>query len=281
MSPRSLALVALVSLCAAARAEDAPPSAHFAKRPAVVGDAVEQTVASRSRLTLRTIREGRAVKAVERTSDRHQQRRVVATGLDGGRVVAARVHFTTSFETHDGQVAQQPIEGKSYDCRRDGERLVVLTADGAVPTLAEHAAVSRAMDSLGRENALADYLAGRTVEVGERLELPTDVARRALGLGAAIGDVERFTLTLRAVEPAGARFDAEVEATGAGSGQMRMLVGGPVTVDPATCRVVATELTGPVGLVESRGSLGNAYQVQGTGELRVAIEATYEDARRE
>lgn len=273
----TLRVVAILSLSGAASAE--PATAHFTKRPARVGDAVEQAVEATMDLSLRSRRGAAVLESEQVASRRRQHRRVVATGLDGGRAVRATVHFFEAETTRDDQTANEPVVGKSYQCVREGDELRITDGDGAVPPFKEFAFVARAMDSLGKPNPLADYLSGRSLAVGERIDLPPEVARGALGFDERMGDVDRFALVLKAIEgDAVANFHAEVEATGAGSSQMRALLTGPLRVEIGTCRVVGAELSGPVGLIETRGSVGRVYQIDGAGVLGVTITARYDDA---
>lgn len=273
MKPLFLA-VSLLLAPAAASAE----SVVFTKKASRVGDRLEQRVDAGMELQLRSRRGAEVFDTRESSTGRRQRRVVVATGLDGGVVNRATVSFSEASRLRDGRSAPEPVVGKTYRCERRGEELRVTTDDGAVPPLAEYTVVVRAMESLGRPNPLADFLHGRTVAVGERIELPPDVARRVMGLEDQFGAVERFALTLRGVDAGAARFEADVEATGAGSSQMRVLLGGTLAIDASTCRVVSTELSGPIGLIETRGSVGRTYQVDGTGRMRIAVRSEHRAA---
>ena len=51
-------------------------------------------------------------------------------------------------------------------------------------------------------------------------------------------------------------------------------------MESTSCRVVSAKLSGPIGLAETRGSAGHIYQIEGTGNLQLAMHAEYEDERR-
>jgi hypothetical protein len=140
------------------------------------------------------------------------------------------------------------------------------------------------MQMVGRPNPLAQFLAGRTITVGEKIELPSSVASQVFNLGDKFGKVSRFTLTLKKVQTEGgvnfAVFHADVEAVAAAATQMRLEVEGPLVVDVATCRAQKISLVGPIGMSETRGSYSTAYQVIGTGKLQMSIASTYRDAKR-
>ena len=124
----------------------------------------------------------------------------------------ATVHFFTANKSHNDQTIADPVVGKTYHCERTDQQLTVTTPEGLVPPLAEYKVVTRAMESLGKPNPLANFLANKTVAVGERLELPAEVAQQVLGFDEKMGDVEKFTLTLTSIEKMVAHFEAEIEA---------------------------------------------------------------------
>ncbi len=278
-----LSFVFLLSLILtmSAPSDAAPPeTVHFTKRPAEVGDQLDQTIGTQMLLDLRSRRGKEILEQSKVNSRRQQHRQVTATRLEAGRVVQASVHFFTASKSHNDQTIADPVVGKTYHCRRTGDQLTITTTDGQVPPLPEYKVVARAMDSLGKPNPLANFLAGKTVTVGESIELPAEVAQRTLGFDKKMGDVEKFTLTLKSIDQSIAHFDAQIEATGSGSSQMRLLIGGPLLIESGSCRVVSAKLSGPIGLAETRGSAGHIYQIEGTGSLRVSMHAKYADDRR-
>jgi hypothetical protein len=262
----------------------APARVTFAKRGPARGDTLEQSIHSTLDLRLRTRSGDQVLEERTTASERSQRRRVTATAIESGRVVAAEVRFFESRQSCDGRQADDPVVGKAYHCRRHGERLVVVTDEGADPPIDERNLVEQAMESLGRAHPLADFLDGREVAVGEVLTLPAAVAAEALGLDGRLGRVERFCLTLREAPTIDgrplARFDAEVEASGVGSGQMRVVMDGSVEVEVASCRVISAELRGPMGMLQTRGSLGNQVLLDSTGRLSLRVAVEHRDARR-
>ncbi|TWT99912.1 hypothetical protein Pla108_08550 [Botrimarina colliarenosi] len=277
--PRLLAIAALL-----APAPAAADSATFGRRKAAVGDAIEQSIAITLRLDT-TSRQGEAI-LDQATSEveRRQRRRVTAQALQDGRVVAAEVRFFEAASTHNGATATEPVADKSYRCVREGEKLLVTNAEGVVPPLDEYALVVRAMETLGTASPLAEFLAGRTVAIGERLELPAELAQRTLGFDKKIGTVDSFALTLNeigAVEGRRvARFAATIEASGGGTGQMGLFIDGTFDIEEATCRVVAAELSGPIAMSGLRGVGVVAHQLDGRGRMQMELTARYRDAVR-
>lgn len=270
----------------------------FTQQPATVGDIIEQNIDLELRMMM-SMRKGNEVAGKQLTTVRTDQRRILtATEVDNGRMVSVKVHYpvATKQETvveanqspTEPLAGAQPVQGKTYICQRlagaDGE-LVVTDEAGNRPPTEEYVMVAQQMQMVGRPNLLADFLAGRTVAVGEKIKLPADVARLVFNnLGDRFGKVTRFTLTLQNVKSehgvAYAVFQANVDASANSSTQMRLEVEGPLVIDVATCRAQKIELIGPIGMSETRGSYSTAYQLIGTGRLQMGIASTFRDSPR-
>ena len=140
------------------------------------------------------------------------------------------------------------------------------------------------MESLGRPNPLADFLAGQSVAVGQRITLPNEVAEKLMGLGGELGKVTRFELTLQQIAAIHGRtcavFQSSIEAESIDSSQMRLSVDGPLAIEVNTCRAVEAKFAGPIGMSETRGSLSATYQMTGTGKMDVTIASKYSDVGR-
>jgi hypothetical protein len=281
----------------------APQSVRFGQCRAQVGDEVEQTVSLEMRLAA-SVRQSNRLVAKEQTVMRGEQRRVVTTtDVAAGRPNAVTVRYLKA----SNQIAQsggarqevratvqanspalpQPVEGKTYHCRRDGGemgKLLITDSDGNIPPSAEYEIVAENMEAVGRANPLADFLADRCVAVGETLELPHAAADRLFNLGERFGSVKRFELTLRKTLISDgmrcAMFAASIEAASSGSSQMRLQVEGPLIVQIDTCRAVRAELSGPIALSESRGTYSTAHQLIGTGNLAMRVASDYTRAIR-
>lgn len=273
---------------------------RFARQPAKVGDEVEQNIGLELRLAM-TMRQGNQITGKMQTQMLTNQRRVVTTTeVDGGRLTAVKVQYpVATMQKSDADVssgdntapepvlASQPVQGKTYVCRRNnGEtgELVITDVAGNRPPSEELEIVSQHMQMVGRANPLAQFLAGRTIAVGDKVELPKEVASQIFNLGDQFGRVTRFTLTLQKVvsenSATRAQFLASVEAVSNNSTQMRLEVEGPMLVDIATCRAQKISLLGPIGMSQSRGTYSTAYQMIGTGRLQMSIASTYRDAKR-
>ena len=100
----------------------------------------------------------------------------------------------------------------------------------------------------------------------------TTSERRTASAGGATSNPSAFATC--------AEFRASIEAASNDSSQMRLVVEGPLVIQVDTCRAVAANFTGPIGMSETRGSLTATYQMAGTGNMTVSIASNYGDARR-
>lgn len=278
---------------------DAGQTVHFNKRPACVGDEVERTLALEMRIAT-TLRRGNELTERNHTLVRNDQRRVVTTThIEAGRSVAVRVRYLEATkQLSTSEIARpptasdnaakvpQPVAGKTYLCQRgpgDNGKLAITYEDGDIPPAAEYEIVAQHMEMVGRANPLADFLAGKTVAVGDTLEVPREVAGKIFNLGEQFGDVESFKLTLEKIElrddGTHAVFLSRVEAASSNASQMRMQVEGPLAVHVDTCRAVNVNLSGPIAMSETRGSISTSYQMIGTGQLKLTIASTYRDTK--
>ena len=190
-------------------AAPATQSICFGRRAPQIGDQLEQNLSVQLELTS-TVRQGSEILQKSKTAlDRRQRRLLTTTHVRNGMTIAVTVRYAEAAKQiatgpADGQLGQpqqtpQPVQGKTYHVRRDGEALLITDADDAIPPLDQYEIVALNMDSLGRPNPLADFLAGKTLTVGQRIALPNEVAEKLMGLGSDLGKVSRFELTLRKV----------------------------------------------------------------------------------
>jgi hypothetical protein len=266
---------------------------QFGRRAACVGDEIEQTLSLEMRLST-SLRQGNELLESNRTNLLNTQRRVMTTtAVDNDRTTAVRVRYSEATkkikDSESGEPAMptvQPVQGKSYRCRRqpgeDGE-LIVTYENGETPPPDELEIVTTNMEMIGHVNPLAQLLSGRTVRVGETVKLPQQVAEQLFNLGDRFGSVTRFDLKLEKVEigDGGQRavFLAHLEAASNDSSQMRMQVEGPLLVQVETSRAVSLALSGPIAMSETRGSYSTLCQLIGTGQLTTSISSAYRDAQ--
>lgn len=254
----------------------------FSPRVVKLGERSEQL--TRVDLTLHTSarRGAEVVDESDAEMRRELARSVTAQRVDGGAMIAAEVRFVSATQAEGGgRPVAEPVSGKRYFCERTGEDLRVTTPEGDLPPMDEYAFVAANMEALGQASPLTAFLAGKTIDLGERVQLPPEVADKLLGIGEQLGAAQRFDLTLRKLVTIDGRscavFDAEIEAASHDRGQMRLLVAGTLTLEVEGCRALSAVLDGPIGMAETKLAPGGALQVEAKGKLRVAMRGRYRD----
>lgn len=275
-------------------AKSARQTVRFGRQAPQVGDQVEQDLAIGMQLDTLVRQKQEVVQRAKTALRRHQHRVVTTTEVEGGMTTAVLVRYadatkelangTAAGKLGESQLAMQPVHGKAYRVRREGESLEIVDEQGAVPPLDEFEIVALNMESLGKSNPLADFLAGKTLTIGQQLTLPNEVAEKLMGLGGEMGSVTKFELTLEKTATVRgatcAEFQGSVEAASSDSSQLRLEVAGTLVIEIDTCRAVEADFTGPICMSETRGSLTNTYQTLGTGKMSVHIASQYHDLPR-
>lgn len=168
----------------------------------------------------------------------------------------------------------QVVEGKSYLITRNGTSLMVTDAEGAIPTQQEFEIVVNSMESFGQSNPLATFLLTREIRVGDRLEVPLDVASKMMGFDS-LGEVQRFELHLVEVKELNGKqcavFAATIAALGKPDNPLNVQAQGNVVIEIATCRTLEATLTGPLSLQTTDQNT----EYNATGDLLLAIRSQY------
>lgn len=264
------------------------PAITFGQQQARVGDRVAQRVLTQLQVRSQITQAGQEANSSLTEVTRKQQRFVEVLEVEEGRVHKAHVSYPVSrMKTSEGEAeaseTTQPVEKKSYLVTREGERLLVTDTQGMIPSQAEFELVVTSMQHLGLPNPLMDFLVGRTVQVGERLELPQEVAQQLSGLGDEFGEVKKFELLLKAIEQIDGRdcgvFQATIEAVGEPANPICVRAFGQVVLQVDTCRVVQANLEGPLTLATAEHTPAGSFQYLAQGTMRVAVQSQYGHAR--
>ncbi len=262
-------------------------SHHFTFRPPVVGQTAEQNVAFSLQLKATTIQGGATIDEIESKLTRHQTRSTTALATDDGRVTEARVTYRKAEQEVSGQRrggeavpaarADQAVAGKTYVVARakPSDALSVVDEKGHEPPREERDLVANSMDALGRPNVLGKFLDGRTLRVGQTVEMPRDAAGEMLGFDKAVGNVTKFEMTLSRVANRGGslcgEFDTRIELQSPDAAGQSTRFHGRTIVDVATCRTIEAEFAGPVSFVENHGTAATGFQVLSVGALKVRV----------
>lgn len=251
----------------------------FGRRAALVGDVLAQQIESTLQMVTTERQEAKVLEERKSRVAHRQTRTVKAIEISEGRIIAAKVAYQVAVrEASDASPEHHAVEGKTYTVRRAGEQLEVRSADGQLPPIAEFQRVSADLGWLGQPHPLAELFAGRKLKVGDRLEVPPEIAQQLVAFDRDLGEVEKFVLVLREIEGPLAKFETIVDVASHDNMQLRMAGMGRLVIDSRSCRAVEAELLGPIGLSETRGGVGLKYQVTGTGKLAMQIQTEYRDA---
>lgn len=260
----------------------------FAQQAAQVGDRVAQTVDVDLQVHTTITQAGQTAHESQASLKRRQQRFVEVLEVIDGSVRRAHVTYplcrvTSPENDQPEQEVVQAVEKKSYLVTRQGERLLVTDVDGAIPPQAEYEIVVTSLQNFGLPNPLIKFLLGRTIHVGERLQLPQEIAEQLMGFGEQFGKVEQFELVLKSVQKIDGQpcavFGATIEAVGEPANPIKLRAFGQIVIQTKTCRTVRAELSGPLTLSTVERTPEGSFQYSARGNMHVAIESQYGLAR--
>jgi hypothetical protein len=209
-----------------------------------------------------------------------QRRTVRVEEIDDEKVNGVTVAYEVAQETvtadGDTGTGRRPVVGKTYKVRRNGDDLEITLADGSTPADDEIQFVRRNMDAVGRTNPLGDFLSGKTIQVGQTVELPDEAARKLLGFEEAVGQRPvTVKLTLEKVVDLGGvrcgQFAARMQANSTQVHGLSLFVQGKLWIQIETSRPLAAELTGPVAIFQESQKQPGQPAVGASGTMRVAM----------
>ncbi|NOY29805.1 MAG: hypothetical protein GXP28_06395 [Planctomycetes bacterium] len=273
-------LLGTTSVCWGAK----PELVNFRQQPAQVGDQVGQKLAIDFDVSTTIVQSGQMANQDTATVRRRQDRLIEVLEVAGGRVRRARVSFPHSRyrspENPDPtQLKVQIVEGKSYLVERRGEQLLVTDPQGTIPQQDEFEIVVNSVQTLGLPNPLAKFLLQRAISIGERIEVPHELAEQIMGFGDSLGQVQKFELELKELLVVDgqrcALFGATLEIRGHQDHPMEVDIKGSVTIQIDTCRTIEAKLAGPLHMTATEPS----YQITAEGGLKLAIRSHYGSAK--
>tara|TARA_B100000809_G_scaffold256876_1_gene297497 strand:- start:463 stop:1344 length:882 start_codon:yes stop_codon:yes gene_type:complete len=248
-----------------------------------VGQQWVQSVQMKIKAKSRIKYPGHQQREVFQLDQRRQNRRLTVLGVQPQSVPRVEVTFESALHhTSEDWDAEprwefQAVHGKTYRVWRENGQLVVTNPQGTVPSSEEVEIVRQSMQSVGRGNPIAQFLHQRTVEVGQTLHLPAELARELLGTDTPLNKDQKMPMTLLVVrEIRGVLcgiFEADLENTSQLGARTSTHMHGKFAVELDTCRVVSTVFQGPVTYRLSRSIGGESYVVETAGSLQVEMKA--------
>ncbi|MCA9212730.1 MAG: hypothetical protein KDB27_06690 [Planctomycetales bacterium] len=277
-------ILLLWCLNATSFAED---SCVFRHQPFAAGELSNQTVRCDLSLEM-AIRQGdQTIDSSNQEVRREQQRQIKIVEMGAKAPVKAIVTYKTSavmVQQADARpmTSSQPVSGKSYEITRVGEALSIKTLDGQTPPANELALLKANLEAFGLPNPIATFFDGKSMKVGQSVDLPIELAKELLGFQDGVGNVTSLKMTLTKIldTKSGklAVFDTQLIARQNQDG-VSITLNGQLGLEVDSCRTAVVNLAGPVAVDEVRGSKDGQFQVNSTGQLKVAVRATYQAAR--
>jgi hypothetical protein len=252
---------------------------EFAPATTIVGEKVLQRVGMELNLHTVIKQSGKVAHDGTTALRRRQERTIEVVEVVEGRARQAKVSYALSRvmapENNEPTAeSTQPVEGKTYFITRQAERLLVTDSEGAIPTQQEYEIVVNSMDTFGQPNPLAQFLLSKQIRVGERLEIPQNIAGDMMGFDS-LGEVQKFELLLSEVKSVNGKqcavFVATIVAQGKPENPLNVQATGNVVIELATCRTLEATLSGPLAMQ----STDQKTEYSATGDLLLAIRSQY------
>jgi hypothetical protein len=252
---------------------------QFSQATTTVGERVAQRVGMELNLHTVIKQSGQIAHDGNTALRRRQERTIEVLDVVENRARKAKVTYRLSrvMSSENPDAANeitQAVEGKSYLITRDSSNLMVTDIEGAIPTQQEFEIVVNSMESFGQPNPLATFLLTREIHVGDRLEVPLNVASKMMGFDS-LGEVQRFELHLTEVKEINGKqcavFAATIAALGKPDNPLNVQAQGNVLIEIATCRTLEATLTGPLSLQTTDQNT----EYTANGDLLLAIRSQY------
>lgn len=283
MSPLRLALLAVVALPLLTAA---PPDATFAAPALKSGAAWTAKASNHLDLKITTTVGGQAMPEMAMPASAELACTVKIGKVDAQGVVDAELAFGRCVERKPNPLGASEEEETDFSEQTltatrgaDGYALAVAATKAAFAKMPEPTMI---IEQLVGPAPLAEVLGGKSVKVGQAVELPVAVAKRLLGMFADDAVVKSVTLILAAESadgaPDAARFTAKASlVTPAGDempAEIRMELAGDWLVSKSTSRVLSIAMKGPVSMNGKIEEGGMKMEMTGSGDWTVAWSAT-------
>ena len=276
----------LISISWGSVGDAAPQKIVFERRLAQPGDTSVQELICDLDLQM-SIRQGsQVVQAQRQLLKRKQNRRLTILQAAANAPKKARVTYDKSVITvlspEQQSSSAQPVTGKSYLITRQADQLTITNPDGSEPSEAELAIVTGNMGSFGLPNPIAEFFHGKSVTVGQQLELPVELARDLVGFAETGNTVSSFEMKLLRVELGEGRrsqvavFTIQLLADDPDASGVSMKLAGEMKMEVATCRATSVQLTGAVSAFEDQGPPQGRFRMHSEGEIQVAVRAEHQ-----
>jgi hypothetical protein len=265
----------------------AAKSATFTYQQPVNGQHVRQEVTTHTRLQTTFTQSNQLISSETKNRKTEQVREVDIIEADSTKTAKVRVTYTKAMQRNGGKLSlgraePQPVANKTYSVSRvqEADELVITYPDGTKPPADELVIVASNMQSVGKTNPLAQFLNGRTVQVGEQLTMPPDLAADLLG-SSMVQNADSVTLKLLRLQRIGNQTVGVFQTTILGAlneaGQREFDCQGNISVAVGTCRTLRIEMEADVSMTEERGPSVATFEVTNEGQVEIEMAAYYEE----
>ncbi|HWM92230.1 MAG TPA: hypothetical protein VN493_15805 [Thermoanaerobaculia bacterium] len=273
---------ALITLALAPAALEAADGVTFHSRPLQAGEAHRVITGGFFDFALTVAADGKTLGSQDVKTRMTETYRVEVLEANAAGPTLARVRYFQS-ESHvspaDGpeQKEVEPAAGKTFLV--NATRVTDERGGPADPKAAVQVAGDFAL--LARAEPFCRFLDGRTVALGETLEIEPGTAGLFLGISEVEEEVQQLALTLREVAPrqgmSAAVFEMQVRSTS------RRMEGAVISVQAAglatvsaDCRLLSMEMAGPLTIAGSSQEEGKTIDVRGTGRVKMVVRLEYD-----
>lgn len=257
----------------------------FGAQPVIAGQRITQQVSIRTNATRTFEQSGQIISSTDYDILNDQIRHITVMVADPRSSTRIQVKYARAMvKVGRGFTAKsqaQPVAGKSYQVARVDGELQVTDLQGHTPPEEELHIVRSNMQWVGQPNPLAQFLNGRTVMLGESLQLPKQLAADLFGEANELGQVDRVMLRLQRIRNVRGRecgvFDALLIGESPAGDTPNVRSRGDIAVEIASCRSLNIKMDATLDAKEQRGPAGATFTVSNRGKVRIAIEARYDD----
>ena len=278
----SLLMMILAGSMAAMAAE--PPVFRY-KAPAK-GESVEQESDVKMDFQLEVLSGGQSlVKTKLKVQMSELSRQEVLEANEDG-ATKMRIHYVKLEETETSDEGTQrtvsPRQGKTFIVAAAPEGFQITDEKGATIGLEEREELESDFDSLGERDLLCDYLAGKTLREGQKID---DAVIKDSILGSSFESdgmkLDEITLQFRKFKSRGGDkvgiFDAKMKISGVLEESLNLSADfeGQLEVSTEGCRLLQVEMAGPMRMSGTQEVEGTVLELQAKGTGRFEIRAKH------
>lgn len=254
----------------------------FVFQPVLSGQQIKQQVSIRTNTTT-TYEQSQQIISSSDNNDLNEQIRQITVLESDPKSTRIEVTYSRAILKAGKSILAksrpQSVDKQSYIVTRIDGELMVTDKHGNTPPEQELDIVRSNMQWVGQPNPLAQFLNGRTITLGESLQLPKHLATDLIGGANGLGAVDRVTLKLKQIRKLRGRrcgvFDAVLVADSVARDKPKVRIVGDIAIEIATCRSMDIKMDTNLDLREQRGPVGATFTVSNRGQVRIAIKATY------